>query len=194
MASSNSMVLVAFVMTTTTGLCDPPQPTGDTGDTGAPARGDYYYVWVEDLEDSSPNNPYGTDGCDIDAIELIHNGTSNYADSVEYISFGAGETDYMDANQVLGVPSGSCETSVGNFISMGGTSGVGGHVIVSFTRASGDLQAIGNGDQIRVHECGDSYETYATYVGTNADINDPDWHLCGSAMSGPSICTVNGLP
>lgn len=158
---------------------------------------DYYYVLVRDGEDSLPNE-YGTNGVDIDGIALIHEGTFNYADRVEAIGFGTGETEFTDQNQVLGEPeggaSGICEITDAHFVSLGGSGGTGGYVIVSFSTDSGDLQEIVDGDLVRVFECGETVETYDTFIGIGTSISDPNWHSCGGSMTGVQECTVSGLP
>lgn len=153
----------------------------------------YYYVLISDQEESAAN-AYGTNGCEIDGVELISGAASNYADAVEFISFGEGDTSFQDASQVLGFPEGTCDNADGNFISMGGNGGPGGHLIVSFHTAAAEVQEIVNGDRVRVHECGDTVELYNTYIGVSASIADPNWHLCGQNMSGVAECTVSDLP
>lgn len=157
----------------------------------------FYYVLVRDLEDSEPSD-YGTNGVEIDGIALIHDGTVNYADQVEAIGFGSGETNYTDQNQVLGVPEGGtdgiCETGDAHFVSLGGSGGTGGYVIVSFFTDGGDAQEIVDGDLVRVFECGDTVENYDAFIGVGTSISDPNWHSCGDMMSGVAECTVSGLP
>ncbi|MBW1880948.1 MAG: hypothetical protein JRJ84_21545 [Deltaproteobacteria bacterium] len=167
-------------------------PDTENPDTGQHVQ-HFRYVLIRDLEDSESDS-YGTNGVEIDGVELRHGGSANFADHVEFISFGSGETDFQDQNQVLGTPEGTCETEDGNFVSLGGTGGTGGYLVVSFETASGDPQAIMNGDQVVVHECGDTIEFYNVFIGLEVDITGPHWHPCGQTMSGVATCTVIGLP
>lgn len=164
----------------------------DVDDTGQQYKA-FLYVLIRDLEESRPNE-YGTNGVEIDGVELIHAGTSNYADVVEYISFGSGETDFTDQNQVLGMPEGTCENSDGNFVSLGGSGGTGGNLIVSFETPSGDPQEIATGDQVVVHECGDTVEEYSVFIGVETSPTAPYWQICGQSMIGVASCTVPELP
>lgn len=170
---------------------------GTTTPDGSSQYQSYYYVLVRDLEDSEPNS-YGTNGSEIDGIALFHGGSANYADYVNAIGFGTGETDYTDQNQVLGAPEGGddriCDTDNPHFVSLGGTGGTGGYVIVSFFTSVGDLQEIVNGDTVRIYECGDTVEEYNAFVGVGTSVSDPNWHPCGGRMSGIGECTVSSLP
>ncbi len=204
-----AVALFGLVLTTGCELsesCDPAtddncevSDAGDTASVPDTSSGfqSYYYVLVRDLEDSEPNS-YGTNGSEIDGIALLHGGSANYADRVEAFGTGTGETNFTDQNQVLGAPEGGdagvCETSQGHFVSLGGTGGVGGYVIVSFTTSVGDLQEIVNGDTVRVYECGDTIENYNAFVGVGTSVSDPNWHPCGGTMTGVAECTVSSLP
>ena len=155
----------------------------------------YYYVMVLDLEDSEPNS-FGTNGSEIDGIALIQGDETHYAARVEAIGFGTGETNYTDQNQVLGAPEGGdegiCTTATGHFVSLAGTGGSGGYVIVSFGSGANLIQ-ITNGNRIRVYECGDSVELYEAFVGVATSVTDPNWHICGQNMDGVAECEVAGL-
>jgi hypothetical protein len=175
-------------MATTTG-CELIEAT----DADAGSFQSYYYVLISDLEESEANQ-YGTNGCEIDGVELTVGGVTNYADVVDFISFGEGDTSFQDGSQVLGMPEGTCEVEDGNFVSLGGSGGVGGHVIVSFLTSEDELQEIVNGATVRVHECGDAPESYNTYVGVGTSVTDPHWHPCGAQMSGVAECIVTDLP
>ncbi len=155
----------------------------------------YYYVMVRDLEESEVNS-YGTNGSEIDGIALIQGDTTTYAGRVEAIGFGTGDTNFIDQNQVLGAPEGGeeglCETNSGHFVSLGGTGGTGGYVVVSFL-SGGELIQITNGNRIRVYECGATIELYEAYVGVATSVTDPNWHFCGQNMNGVAECEVDGL-
>ncbi len=157
----------------------------------------YYYVRIDDLEESGTNS-FGTSGAEIDGVALLHGGTANYADHVDEINFGAGETNFTDASQVLGAPEGGenglIDTQNPHFVSLGGMGGTGGYVVVSFwSESEGGLQEIHVGDTIRVYECGDLPELYQVSIGTGPSAENAQWVPCGSSMSGVAECTVSGL-
>jgi hypothetical protein len=176
---------------------DPDTSGSDTDtDTDPPDQfQSYFYVLVLDEEESG-SNAFGTNGSEIDGVALVHGGTSNYADTVEAVGFGSGETDFRDQNQVLGLPEGSCDTEDGTFVSLGGSAGqTGGYLIVSFVNsATGDPQEIVEEDGIHVFGCSDSIEKYSVFVGVNPVRDDPHWHLCGEYLSGISECLLANLP
>lgn len=203
--------LVAIVLALTAGCdlfedCDPETDPDcvetDSGpDTQNPDTQDpdqyqhYYYVLVLDQEESG-SSAYGTNGAEIDGVALWHGGSSTYADTVEAIGFGSGETSFQDESAVLGVPEGSCDTEEGTFVSLGGTGGqTGGFLVVSFVdSATDDLQAIVEGDGIQVFGCEGSVEKYSVFVGVSPTRDDPHWVACGELMSGVSQCTIANLP
>ena len=180
------------------GDTDPDASTDMGGDFEVDESEHYYYVLVRDLEDSAPND-WGTNGSEIDAIALIHDGSSNFADRVDESGFGTGETSYTDVNQILGPPQGGdagvCETDDPHFVSLGGTGGTGGYVIVSFYEngVAGDRQEIVADDVIRVYECGDDVERYEASIGIGTSVTDPGWIICGASMSGVAECVVPQL-
>jgi len=170
-------------------------PDTDTDSQGTDQYQSYYYVLVLDQEESG-SNEYGTNGVEIDGVALLHGGSSNYADTVEEIGFGSGETDFTDSNQVLGTPESSCDTEDGTFVSLGGSGGqTGGYVIVSFVDSTaGGPQAIVEGDGIQVFGCTGAFEKYSVFVGVDPHRDDPHWHLCGENLSGISQCQASNLP
>ena len=146
----------------------------------------YTYVLIEDLESVD------TVGVDLDAVALIHNGSTYYADEWhEYIQGPGIETsNHTDCGQALGPPDnemGECTAADSFFVNLGG---LGGSVVVSFDARRELVQ----GDTIRVYDCGLVSDVYRVSVGVGSSVTDPNWVLCANDASGLAECTIPALP
>lgn len=160
--------------------------TPDATPADAASANTYTYVLIEDLEDDT------TVGVDLDAVALMHGGTTYYADEWhEYITGpGIDSSNNTDCSQALGPPdnaAGECTSGDSFFVNLGG---LGGSVVVSFD----GRRELNTGDEIRVWDCGPVPDEYRISVGVGSSVTDPNWVLCASVASGVSACTVPALP
>lgn len=175
--------------------------TGGTGtDTAGPTLADYKFILIEDLSATAGEDP----GADIDAVVLIKDGVSSYAEAPEEYSL-ADDSVPLRRNEfdAIGAPdaytdypaaTGACQVD-GNFVSLGGT---GGYLILEME------EAIETGDTLQVVEIGSCTfdggtaraEEIRVSVSTSSDYTG-NWVVVGSGESDPSpiiTFTVPTLP
>jgi len=164
---------------------------GDTTVDQTPQYQSFYYVLVEDNDQNASGN---TPGADVDAVALIHGGSSTYLGEVYEAAFGSVQPDgdNRNFNNVLGAPEGTCDrndsSTYNTFVSLGGE---GGYFIGSF----GSLQEILTGDTIQVFTCtGPLSESWDASVGVGDSISDANWVLVINDGVGTTTGTVPQLP